>query len=84
MGPLHVRGHDGDARCRATERPGGRMLSVFERAAVDLESNAFSGVDTLSNSAKPEQEEKEQDEVQLSDNRGSANVFTTSRYISSW
>lgn len=60
------------------------MFSVFERAAVDLESNAFSGVDTLSNSAKPEQEEKEQDEVQLSDYSGSANVFTTSRYISSW
>lgn len=54
------------------------MFSVSERAAVDLESNTFSGVDTLSNSAKPEQEEKEQDEVQLSDYSGSANVFTTS------
>ncbi|KAF4149647.1 hypothetical protein GN958_ATG00016 [Phytophthora infestans] len=68
----------GAERCRATELPGGRMFSVSERAAVDLESNTFSGVDTLSNSAKPEQEEKEQDEVQLSDYSGSANVFTTS------
>lgn len=60
------------------------MFSVSERAAVDLESNTFSDVDTLSNSAKPEQEEKEQDEVQLSDYSGSANVFTASHYISSW
>ncbi|KAI9988280.1 hypothetical protein PInf_021678 [Phytophthora infestans] len=55
------------------------VTRVIERTAVNVESNGFSGVDTRSNSAKPEQEEKEQDDVQLSYYSGSANVFTMSR-----
>ncbi|EGZ05459.1 hypothetical protein PHYSODRAFT_551426 [Phytophthora sojae] len=47
--------------------------------ARDLESNhADSDVETLSNSAKREQEEKDHDEAQLSDYSGSANVL---RYV---
>ncbi|KAG3254650.1 hypothetical protein PI124_g791 [Phytophthora idaei] len=56
----------------------GPVTSVTDRAARDLESNADSDIDTLSNSAKREQEEKEHDEAQLSDYSGSANVF---RYV---
>ncbi|KAG1695031.1 hypothetical protein DVH05_020961 [Phytophthora capsici] len=46
--------------------------------ARDLENNADSDTETLSNSAKREQEEKEHDDAQLSDYSGSANVF---RYV---
>ncbi|GMF30922.1 unnamed protein product [Phytophthora lilii] len=44
----------------------------------DLENNADSDTETLSNSAKREQEEKEHDDAQLSDYSGSTNVF---RYV---
>ncbi|KAG7382909.1 hypothetical protein PHYPSEUDO_004254 [Phytophthora pseudosyringae] len=54
------------------------VTSVHGRAARDLESNAGSDTETLSNSAKRELEEKEHDETQLSDYSGSANVC---RYV---
>ncbi|ETK78016.1 hypothetical protein L917_15578 [Phytophthora nicotianae] len=70
--------NDGWEELRDKLSTNGPVTSVNEHAARDLESNADSDIDTLSNSAKREQEEKEHDEAQLSDYSGSANVF---RYV---
>uniref|UniRef100_H3GU88 Amino acid transporter transmembrane domain-containing protein n=1 Tax=Phytophthora ramorum TaxID=164328 RepID=H3GU88_PHYRM len=56
----------------------GPVASISGRVGRDLESNDDSDNETLSNSAKREQEEKEHDEAQLSDYTGTTNVF---RYV---
>ncbi|GMF45124.1 unnamed protein product [Phytophthora fragariaefolia] len=56
----------------------GPVTSITGHVTRDLERNDDSDNETLSNSAKREQEEKEHDEAQLSDYSGAANVL---RYV---
>ncbi|KAL4095045.1 hypothetical protein PRIC1_008423 [Phytophthora ramorum] len=52
----------------------GPVASISGRVGRDLESNDDSDNETLSNSAKREQEEKEHDEAQLSDYTGASAI----------
>ncbi|OWZ06102.1 Amino Acid/Auxin Permease [Phytophthora megakarya] len=70
--------NDGWEELRDKLSTNGPMVSTNGRAGQDLESNAGSDTDTLSNSAKREQQEKEHDKAQLSDYSGSTNVI---RYV---
>ncbi|KAL3657666.1 hypothetical protein V7S43_017468 [Phytophthora oleae] len=72
---IQAEDNDGWEEMRDKMSTNGPVASIN---APDLESNAGSDTETLSNSAKRELEEKEHDDAQLSDYSGSTNVF---RYV---